>query len=78
MSGTTSHPALMSVELHCRPDRNPGEAAYATYAVVYQTARDLGYSELEAMVYATEPDLLAGDHPDMPIKTSLDSSGAPP
>lgn len=35
------------------------------YAVVYQAARDLGYSELEAMAYASEPDLFAADHPDM-------------
>lgn len=38
-------------------------SAEPTYAVIYAAARDLGYSELEAMVYATEPDLFVADHP---------------
>jgi hypothetical protein len=39
-----------------------------TYTAIYQAARDLGYSELQAMAYATEPDLFAADHPDVPIE----------
>lgn len=34
------------------------------YSVLYTAARDLGYTELEAMRYASEPDLFAADHPD--------------
>lgn len=35
-----------------------------TYKATYRDARDLGYSELEAMAYASEPDLFADDHPE--------------
>lgn len=45
------------------------QEARATYADVYQAARELGYSELEAMAYATEPDLFVADHPDVPVET---------
>lgn len=38
-------------------------SAEPTYAAIYAAARDLGYSELEAMVYATQPDLFVTDHP---------------
>ncbi|MEW2484178.1 hypothetical protein AB0876_31795 [Mycobacterium sp. NPDC049093] len=38
-------------------------SAEPTYAAIYAAARDLGYSELEAMVYATQPDLFVADHP---------------
>ncbi|WP_199178303.1 hypothetical protein [Mycobacterium hubeiense] len=41
---------------------------HKTYAVVYQAARDLGYSELEAMAYASEPDLFAADHPEISVE----------
>lgn len=34
------------------------------YSALYTAARDLGYTELEAMRYASEPDLFAADHPD--------------
>lgn len=37
------------------------------YSVVYSAARDLGYTELEAMGYAGEPDLFAADHPDVVV-----------
>ncbi|MBS1693140.1 MAG: hypothetical protein JST91_13070 [Actinobacteria bacterium] len=37
------------------------------YSAVYTAARDLGYTELEAMGYAGEPDLFAADHPDVVV-----------
>ncbi len=43
-----------------------------SYAVIYAAARDLGYSEIEAMAYACEPDLFVVDHPD-----ALANGGAP-
>ncbi|MEN4464329.1 hypothetical protein VXE65_20155 [Mycolicibacterium conceptionense] len=45
------------------PPQDPQNAA-ATYKATYQAARDLGYTELEAMAYANEPDLFAANHPD--------------
>ncbi|MFN6548098.1 hypothetical protein [Mycolicibacterium nivoides] len=36
-----------------------------TYAAVYAAARDLGCPEIEAMVYATEPDLFIANYPDV-------------
>jgi hypothetical protein len=44
---------------------NAVPAGEMTYAVVYAAARDLGYTELEAMAYATEPDLFVADHPEL-------------
>ncbi|MCA2240572.1 hypothetical protein JF737_24365 [Mycobacterium avium] len=44
------------------------------YSVLYTAARDLGYTELEAMRYASEPDLFAADHPDDVVEL-LDSEG---
>lgn len=38
-------------------------SAEPTYAGIYAAARELGYSELEAMAYATETDLFVADHP---------------
>jgi hypothetical protein len=52
-----------------------------TYAAVYQASRDLGYSEMESMAYATEPDLFAADHPEVPVEIYLGratASWAPP
>lgn len=44
------------------------------YSVLYTAARDLGYTELEAMRYASEPDLFAADHPDDVVEL-LDAEG---
>lgn len=44
------------------------------YSVLYTAARDLGYTELEAMRYASEPDLFAADHPDYIVEL-LDADG---
>ncbi|WP_193606293.1 hypothetical protein [Mycobacteroides abscessus] len=44
------------------------------YSALYSAARDLGYTELEAMRYASEPDLFAADHPD-DIVVLLDPAG---
>lgn len=44
------------------------------YSVLYTAARDLGYTELEAMRYASEPDLFAADHPDDVVEL-LDTEG---
>ncbi|GAT01300.1 hypothetical protein [Mycolicibacterium fortuitum] len=49
---------------HDDPPAGP-EDADLTYAAVYAAARDLGCPEIEAMVYATEPDLFIADHPDV-------------
>lgn len=45
------------------------------YSAVYTAARDLGYTELEAMGYAGEPDLFAADHPDV-VSGLLAAGGA--
>ncbi|SLH41931.1 hypothetical protein [Mycobacteroides abscessus] len=34
------------------------------YSTVYSAAQELGYSELQSMAYATEPDLFVYDNPD--------------
>lgn len=39
----------------------PGQLAYST---VFAAARELGYSELEAMSYATDPQLFVAENPD--------------
>lgn len=41
------------------------DAGVMPYSVVYAAARDLGYTEVEAMGYAGAPDLFTADHPDV-------------
>lgn len=40
------------------------QAGALDYSAVYSAAIELGYSELQAMAYATEPDLFVADNPD--------------
>lgn len=49
----------------CDTDAEMNDPDGRSYAVIYAAARDLGYPELEAMAYATEPDLFVADHPEL-------------
>ncbi|SHY23665.1 Uncharacterised protein [Mycobacteroides abscessus subsp. abscessus] len=44
--------------------KNPTAARPVSYSEVYAAAEELGFSEQQAMTYATMPDLFVADNPD--------------
>lgn len=49
----------------------PGSLAYSA---VFAAAGELGYSELQAMAYATDPDLFVAENPDWDFGITSENS----